>query len=143
MAVPAAQDSQVAQVQSHRPAQQERASLAPGAPALPKRLALAKAAGVPDIEFISISFDPGFDTPGVLKAYAGSHQIDTTNFTLLTGPEPAIKDLLKQFGVLAEFQGDILKHTLSTILIDRDGKIRHRADGSQWDPEEFVAGMKK
>ncbi len=105
--------------------------------------ALAKEAGIPDIEFISITMDPEFDTPGILKAYAAAHKLDTTNFTLLTGPTGAIKDLLKQFGVEAEFKGDLLKHTLATILIDRTGKIRHRADGSQWDPAEFVAGMKK
>jgi protein SCO1/2 len=103
----------------------------------------AKEAGVADIEFISITLDPDYDTPGVLLTYAKQRGIDTTNFSFLTGPEGAIKDLLTQFGVLAEFDGSILKHTVSTLLIDAQGKIVWRADGSQWSPDEFVKKMKK
>jgi protein SCO1 len=103
----------------------------------------AKEAGVKDIEFVSITLDPEYDTPGVLLTYAKQRGIDTTNFSFLTGPESAIKDLLTQFGVLAEFEGSILKHTVSTMLIDAQGKIIWRVDGSQWSPDEFVAKMKK
>lgn len=104
---------------------------------------LAKEAGVPNIEFVSITLDPAFDTPGVLKEYAATRGIDTANFSFLTGPESAIRDLLTQFGVIAEFEGDLLKHTLATLLIDERGRIIHRADGSVWEPKEFVAKMKK
>ncbi len=104
---------------------------------------LADEAGVKNLELISITLDPTFDTPGVLKEYADSRGIDTKNFSLLTGPETAIKDLLVQFGVIAEFEGDMLKHTLTTLLIDESGKISHRADGSAWEPKDFVAKMKR
>jgi protein SCO1/2 len=70
-------------------------------------------------------------------------QIDTTNYSFLTGPETAIKSLLAQFGVLREFQGNILNHTATTLLIDETGKIMYRADGSTWDVQEFVQKMKK
>ena len=103
----------------------------------------AKEAGVTDIEFVSITLDPEYDTPGVLLTYAKQRGIDLTNFSFLTGPESAIKDLLTQFGVLAEFEGSILKHTVSTVLIDAQGKIIWRVDGSQWSPDEFVKKMKK
>jgi protein SCO1/2 len=108
---------------------------------------LAKEAGVPNIEFVSITLDPEFDTPGVLKEYAEARGIDTGNFSFLTGPESAIKDLLKQFGVLAELDGPkgspLIKHTLTTLLIDEQGKIAWRADGSRWSPAEFVGKMKR
>lgn len=104
---------------------------------------LAKAAGVKNLELISITLDPAFDTPGVLKEYAEVRGIDTSNFSFLTGPENAIRDLLTQFGVIAQFQGDILQHTLTTLLIDADGKIAHRADGSVWESQDFVAKMKR
>jgi len=103
----------------------------------------AAEAGVSDIEFISITLDPEYDTPGVLRTYAMQRAIDTKNFSFLTGPEQAIKDLLTQFGVLAAFEGSILKHTVATLLIDPTGKIIWRADGSQWSPDDFVAKMKK
>lgn len=103
---------------------------------------LAREAAVAGIEFVSITLDPVFDTPAVLQEYATVRGIDTANFSFLTGPESAIRDLLTQFGIIAEFEGDLLKHTLATVLIDERGKIIHRADGSVWEPREFVAKMK-
>ena len=104
---------------------------------------MAREAGVRDLELISITLDPAYDTPGVLKEFAEQRAIDTSNFSLLTGPENAIRDLLTQFGVIAQFQGDILQHTLTTLLIDANGKIVHRTDGSAWEPQDFVAKMKR
>ncbi len=104
---------------------------------------LARDAGVTNLELVSITLDPAFDTPGVLKEYADTRGIDTGNFSFLTGPENAIKDLLTQFGVIAEFEGDLIKHTLTTLLIDAKGKIAHRADGSPWEPSEFIAKMRR
>jgi protein SCO1 len=103
----------------------------------------AKEAGIDDIEFISITLDPEYDTPGVLLTYAKQRGIDTSNFSFLTGPEGAIKDLLTQFGVLADFKDSILTHTATTLLINGQGKIIWRADGSKWSPDEFVGKMKK
>lgn len=110
---------------------------------------LAKEAGVPNLELVSITLDPDYDTPGVLREYAMARGIDTANFSFLTGPERAIRDLLKQFGVLADLDGEVsaevplIKHTLTTLLINEAGKITWRADGSQWSPKEFVEKMKR
>ena len=104
---------------------------------------LARAAGVTNLQLVSITLDPEYDTPAVLKAYAAERGIDTTNFALLTGPERAIRDLFAQFGIAAEFKEALLSHNLATLLINADGKIIWRADGSQWSPEEFVGKMKK
>ena len=104
---------------------------------------LARENGVQNLELVSITLDPAYDTPGVLKEYAAQRGIETTNFSFLTGPENAIRDLLTQFGVIAQFKGDILQHTLTTLLINEDGKIAHRADGSIWEPKDFVAKMKR
>ena len=103
----------------------------------------AREARVKNLELISISLDPTFDTPGVLRSYADAYGIDTANFSFLTGPESAVKDLLTQFGLIAEFEGDMLKHNLVTLLIDEKGAIAHRADGTQWEPADFVAKMKR
>jgi protein SCO1 len=104
---------------------------------------LARAAKVVNLELVSITLDPAYDTPGVLKEYAQARGIDTGNFSFLTGPESAIKDLFTQFGVIMEWDGAVPKHTLSTLLIDENGKITYRADGSQWEPKDFVAKMHK
>jgi protein SCO1/2 len=120
------------------------ASMCPAATAkMMQTQKLARAAGVKNLELVSITLDPDYDTPGVLKEYAKARGIDTSNFSFLTGSDNAIKDLLTQFGVIAEFDGGLIKHTLSTLLIDENGRIAHRADGSAWEPKEFVARMHK
>ena len=45
--------------------------------------------------------------------------------------------------MIAEFKGDILDHTLATLLIDEKGRVAWRADGSQWQPKEFVERMRR
>ena len=57
--------------------------------------------------------------------------------------QSAIEDLLTQFGVIADFKGGLAKHTLSTLLIDENGRIARRADGTAWEPKDFVAQMRK
>lgn len=103
----------------------------------------ARAAGVQGIEFVSITLDPDYDTPAVLKSYARDHGIDTSNFSLLTGPDGAIADLLTQFGILADKSGGYFQHSLATLLIDEHGKIIWRADGTTWSPDDFVQRMHK
>jgi protein SCO1/2 len=120
------------------------ANMCPAAVAkMMKVQSLARAAGIQNLELVSITLDPVYDTPGVLKEYAATRGIDTSNYSFLTGPENAIKDLLAQFGVIAEFQDGLLKHTLTTLLINADGKIAHRVDGSSWEPAEFIGKMKR
>ncbi len=103
----------------------------------------AKEAGIADLELVSISLDPEYDTPGVLKDYAAVRGIDTANFSFLTGPDAAVRQLLAQLGVIREFTGDTIKHSLATLLINPQGKIAYRADGSVWRVGEFTERMKK
>ncbi|MGH8016678.1 MAG: SCO family protein [Opitutaceae bacterium] len=104
---------------------------------------LAKEAGIANFEIVSITLDPEYDTPGVLRQYAEQRGIDTSNFSFLTGPEAAIKDLMSQLGVLAFQDGPLITHTLATVLIDETGRIIHRVDGSSWQPEDFASRLHK
>lgn len=99
---------------------------------------VAKEKGITNLELVSITLDPAYDTPSVLKDYARVRGIDTANFTFLTGPEGAVRDLLHQFGVIVEPGENFLKHTLSTLLINEQGRIIHRVDGTQWASAEFL-----
>ncbi len=103
----------------------------------------AKAAGVGNLELVSVSLDPEYDTPGVLKEYAEVRGIDTANFSFLTGPDLAVRHLLAQLGVIREFEGATIKHTLATVLINEQGRITYRVDGSTWLVDDFVQHLKK
>lgn len=124
-----------------------RCPIATMCPAATERMAAlqkaAQAAGAKDFELISLSLDPEYDTPGVLKDYAQIRGLDTSNWSFLTGPDAAVRHLLAQLGVIREFEGATIKHTLATVLINEDGKITYRADGSMWLVEDFVRRLKK
>lgn len=103
----------------------------------------AKTAGVQNFELVSISLDPEYDTPGVLKEYAQLRGLDTSNWSFLTGPDAAVRHLLAQLGVIREFEGATIKHTLATVLINEDGRITYRVDGSVWQVDDFVRRLRK
>ena len=103
----------------------------------------AREAGVKDFELVSVSLDPEYDTPGVLREYAEVRGLDTSNWSFLTGPDTAVRQLLAQLGVIREFDGATIKHSLATVLIDEQGRIVYRADGSVWQVEDFVRRLKQ
>jgi protein SCO1/2 len=102
----------------------------------------AREKGVNNLELISITLDPEFDTPGILNEYATLRGIDTSNFTFLTGPETAIRDLILQMGVLAFAEDGLVRHTLATLLIDGKGAIIYRTDTSGWRVEDFARRLR-
>jgi protein SCO1/2 len=103
----------------------------------------AREAGVQDFELVSVSLDPEYDTPGVLRDYAEARGLDTSNWSFLTGPDVAVRQLLAQLGVIREFEGATIKHTLATVLIDESGRLVYRVDGSTWQVEDFVRRLKR
>ena len=79
----------------------------------------------------------------MLKEYATVRGLDTSNWSFLTGPDAAVRQLLAQLGVIREFDGATIKHTLSTVLINEQGRITYRVDGSSWDVPDFVQRLRK
>lgn len=115
------------------------ATMCPAATQRMSEMQLAvREAGLTDVEFVSVSLDPDYDTPGVLREYADLRGLDLSNWSFLTGPDAAVRHLLAQMGILREFEGATIKHNLATVLIDPSGRIMHRVDGSRWDNSEFL-----
>lgn len=124
-----------------------RCPIATMCPAATARMAelqkAARAAGAKDFELVSVSLDPEYDTPGILREYADARGLDTSNWSFLTGPDAAVRHLLAQLGVIREFEGSTIKHSLATVLIDEKGRITYRVDGSTWQIEDFVRRLTK
>lgn len=94
--------------------------------------AALKAAGVNDAVLLSVSFDPAYDTPGVLKGYADGYKADHATHRFLSGPKGAIDDLRRQFGILTVDAEGTIVHNVATTLIAPDGRIVYRVDGPKW-----------
>ncbi len=80
------------------------------------------------LHFLSISVDPEFDRPEILKSYAHEHDIPLSRWTLATGDKTAIRDLSQKtfklgMGIKMDAGGDIT-HSSRFVLVDADGRIR-------------------
>lgn len=105
---------------------------------------MAKEAGLTDFAQVSVTLDPAYDTPGIFTAYAADKGIDTASFHLVGGPAQIVEDLKMQMGVLAEpDEEEIIRHTMSTALIDPTGKIIYRIPGSMWSPGAFMKQIER
>lgn len=115
-------------------------NMCPAATARMKELQdMTKEEGITDLHLVSVTLDPAYDTPGIFTAYAMDKELDTATFHLLGGPAQIVEDLKVQMGVLAEpDEEEIVRHTMSTALIDPTGKIIYRIPGSMWSPNAFL-----
>ncbi len=87
----------------------------------------------PCVHIVSHSVDPKRDTPAVLRAYAERVQINTAQWSLLTGEKDALYELAHRYLSVAEpdstAPGGFL-HTSLFLLIDTQRHIRGVYDGT-------------
>jgi protein SCO1/2 len=94
---------------------------------------------------LSISFDPAYDKPEVLRAYGatytGQQGFEHWKFAAPVGD--ALKPVEEYFNLGAtQDDANSITHSLSTVLIGPDGKIAAWYPGSEWTPEEVTAKMR-
>lgn len=93
----------------------------------------------------SISFDPHFDTPEVLRNYAQRYANSPTpdRWSFVTGAMIDIDAITEQFNLPVMKAGENWDHKLRTVVIDANGRIQKILIGNQWKPEEFAAEMER
>ncbi|MBB5316013.1 SCO family protein [Tunturibacter empetritectus] len=98
---------------------------------------------------ISVSFDPAYDTPKVLRSYGGAYTGNYTNEKFLhwdfaAPPEKELSAMTQFFNVgVTPGDSKSLTHSLSTVLIGKDGKIIDWYPTNEWKPEDVLAAIKK
>ena len=100
---------------------------------------------------LSVSFDPKYDTPTVLRSYGGAHtgRFTDEDFAHWDFAAPSLADLPKveqyfDVGLTPGEPGDAadLTHSLSTVLIGKDGKVVAWYPTNEWKPDDVLAQMK-
>lgn len=95
------------------------------------------------LQMLSISIDPTFDDPGVLrrygKTYAGAVDPNLKHWSFATGKAADIRKAAEYFGLSYETQNGQIIHDLRTALLDADGKIASFYQGNQWKPSDLAA----
>lgn len=85
---------------------------------------------------LSISIDPRFDQPEVLKEYAARHGANQKCWTFATGTEEQIDSVADLMGLFHEPENGLISHDLRTVLIGPDGRLVHMWRGNTWTPYE-------
>jgi protein SCO1/2 len=98
---------------------------------------------------LSVSFDPEYDTPAVLRSYGSSYTGKYTNETFahwdFAAPNKAdLAPVLRFFDVGATPEKDrTITHSLSTLVIGPDGKVFKWYPTNDWTPEQIVSDVKQ
>jgi protein SCO1/2 len=98
---------------------------------------------------LSVSFDPQYDTPAVLRSYGGAYtgQFTKETFAHWDFAVPSAEELPKVmefFDVGATPEKDkTITHSLSTVVIGPDGKIFKWYPGNEWTPEQVLDDVRK
>lgn len=93
---------------------------------------------------LSISFDPNYDTPPVLRSYGGAYTGRYTTETFqhwdFAAPSPAmLASVLQWFDVaVTKSNGKVVTHSVSTAVIGPDGKIRAWYPSNTWTPQQAL-----
>jgi protein SCO1/2 len=95
------------------------------------------------VQFVTVSFDPDYDTPAILRRYAAAMEADTSSWHVLTGDPSEIKNLVGGgFGVYYKQQAEanttrdvaraLFTHDQRVALIDGQRLLR-----AEYDAESF------
>ena len=99
------------------------------------------------VRLVSLTTDPDFDTPDILKTYAASYEADPARWMFLTGTKQQIANLaidsLKLTAVETKPEErtnpeDLFVHSTIFVVVDKLGRLRgiFETDGEDINPEE-------
>jgi protein SCO1 len=91
---------------------------------------------------LTISIDPEFDQPAVLKAYAEAHHYDSAHWTFATGDLGDITAIGDLFGLAFwhDSNGSVT-HNMRAAVIDANGRLQKVFEGKDWTSAELTAEM--
>ena len=82
-----------------------------------------------DLTLLTITFDPKYDTPEVLRRFALRYGGNVPGWSFLTGSADAIASVCASFGIEYWPDQGLITHTLQTAVIDRQGRLRASVEG--------------
>jgi protein SCO1/2 len=99
-----------------------------------------------DTHLLSISFDPKFDTPPVLRNYARSYVQDKgartfQHWEFAALPAGETKNVTKYFNIFLSEQDGQITHSMCTAIISPAGTLYRFYHGNDWKPDEVLADL--
>jgi protein SCO1/2 len=90
-----------------------------------------------DLVLLTISFDPKYDTPQMLAAYAASNRAGGLGWHFLTGDPANIERVCNAFGIQYWAEEGLITHSLQTAVIDREGRLAATVEGKDFTPQQL------
>jgi protein SCO1/2 len=90
-----------------------------------------------DLVLLTISFDPAYDTPERLAAYAAANRAGGPGWHFLTGDSARIDRVCAAFGIQFWAEEGLITHSLQTAVIDRDGRLAATVEGKDFTPGQL------
>ena len=90
-----------------------------------------------DLVLLTISFDPKYDTPQMMAAYATSNRAGGFGWFFLTGDSMKIERVCNAFGIQYWAEEGLITHSLQTAVIDRDGRLAATVEGKDFTPQQL------
>jgi protein SCO1/2 len=104
-----------------------------------RKLILATANAPANWQLLSISFDPGFDTPEMLTGYANFYRGEDTNRWLFAvASTNTLAEIAPRLDLMVMRNSMGVTHNLRTVVLDPQGRIFRQFDGNQWTPQELA-----
>jgi len=93
---------------------------------------------------LTVSFDPDFDKPAILKSFAERYKYDPAHWSFATWALIDITALAEQVG-LTFWHDDTgsISHNLRTVVVDASGRLQKILAWNQWSSDELVAEIVK
>ena len=92
---------------------------------------------------LSVTLDPEFDRPEVLKGYGATYaggRFDDWDFA--TGDPADIRRLAEFFGLAYKAEDGQVIHSLRTAVLTPDGRLYKLYRGNEWKPEEVLGDLR-
>jgi protein SCO1/2 len=107
-----------------------------------QRLIASKANSPTNWQFLSISFDPAFDTPEILSAYAGLYRTgNASHWLFATASRDVLTNLAPRLDLMIMREGTSISHNLRTVVLDPNGIIFRQLDGNEWTPQQLAGAV--
>jgi protein SCO1 len=90
-----------------------------------------------DLVLLTISFDPKYDTPQMMAAYAAANRAGGPGWLFLTGESAKIARVCDAFGIQYFADEGLITHSLQTAVIDRDGRLAATVEGKDFTPQQL------
>lgn len=95
------------------------------------------------VRLLSVTLDPEYDTPDVLRAHAARLHADPRIWSFVRPDDEAAGALPVRFGATAAASegrsGSEIVHDLVTVIVGPDGVISAILRGNEWKPAEVIA----